>query len=703
MKQILQNLSNGETSLVDVPRPMINESGLLISSRYSVISSGTEKMLIDFGKGSYLEKAKQQPEKVKSVLDKIKTDGLITTFDAVKTKLDQPIPLGYSNAGVVIDTNDNNYNIGDRVVSNGSHAEVVSAGRNLCAKIPEEVDDESASFTVLGSIALESIRLVNPSLGENVAVFGLGLIGLLSVQMLKANGCRVIAIDYNGERCSLAESFGAESINLSKSKTPIEIVKQFTRGKGIDAAIIATATNSDEVIHQAASMCRTRGQIVLVGTSGLKLKREDFYEKELSFKVSCSYGPGRYDRLYEEEGIDYPYGYVRWTQQRNFEAVLDMMENGLLDVKALITHRFHIDDAIEAYSQLDNPASLGIVLEYTPEDRLESYGSVIRTDIEKVRKFERNRAVVGFIGAGNYASRVLIPTFKNSSAQLKTIVSEGGVNTLHHAKKGGFDSASTDTNALLSDDEINTIVIATRHNLHAHQVIDALKAGKNVFVEKPLAINLHEIEDIRSAYESSQPKNTRLMIGFNRRFSPHTTKMRSLLQSVSSIKKSAIVTVNAGVLPNDHWLKDPKIGGGRIIGEACHFIDLVTYLLDSPIRSFNTLSDKEKENVTITLELENGSTGVIHYLCNGGNSFIKERVEVFCNKGVLQLDNFRILRGYDWPGFKKYKTFSQDKGQENCVKHFLKSIDDGSESPIPFNQIYHSSIKSIQIADSLNK
>ena len=704
MKQILQNISNGETSLVDVPRPKIKQNGLLISSNCSVISTGTEKMLIDFGRGGYLEKAKQQPEKVRSVLDKIKTDGVIATYDAVKTKLDQPLPLGYSNAGIVIDSDNQAFNIGDRIVSNGFHAEVVSVGKNLCAKIPDQVDDETASFTVLGSIALESIRLINPSLGENVVVFGLGLIGLLSVQMLKANGCRVIAIDFNGERCSIAESFGAKSINLSTSKTPVEMVKQFTQDQGVDAAVIATATNSDEVIHQAASMCRKRGQIVLVGTSGLKLKREDFYEKELSFKVSCSYGPGRYDPLYEEQGIDYPYGYVRWTQQRNFEAVLDMMANGSVNVKSLISHRYPIDDAIDAYRQLDEPSTLGIVLEYPNERNDHKHLTSIDLNPKKARTFEPSKAVIGFIGAGNYASRVLIPAFKKSSAQLKTIVSEGGINSLHHGKKAGFNSASTDTEALLSDEEINTVVIATRHNLHARQVNKALEKGKNVFVEKPLAITIDDIEAIKSTYEvASKSSGVRLMIGFNRRFSPHITKMKNLLQPVASLQKSAVITVNAGKLPENHWLKDHKIGGGRIIGEACHFIDLITYLFDSPIKAFTTLTDADKENVSISLELDNGSSGVIHYLSNGGQSFAKERIEVFCNQGVLQLDNYRTLRGYDWPGFNRYKTLSQDKGQNHCVNLFLKSIADGTESPIPPDQIFHSSIISIQIANSLNK
>jgi predicted dehydrogenase/threonine dehydrogenase-like Zn-dependent dehydrogenase len=711
MKQILQNISNGETSLVDIPTPLIKSTGVLIATSNSLISPGTERMLIDFGKASYLEKIKQQPDKVKTVFDKIKTDGLVPTIDAVKTKLDQPIELGYCNSGYVIETNAEQFSIGDRVASNGCHAEIVSVGRNLCAKIPDEVDDESASFTVMGAIALEGIRLINPSLGDSVVVSGLGLVGLLTVQLLKANGCRVVGIDFNSERCDLAESFGAETINLSKIENPLQIVKAFTRNRGADAVIIATATKSDDVIHQAASMCRQRGQIILVGTSGLNIRREDFYEKEITFKVSCSYGPGRYDPVYEEDGIDYPVGFVRWTEQRNFEAVLDMMADGKLDLKQLITDKYDIDNASQAYKKLDDPSAIGILLKYPNYDYKNNQSSKINFIENGEKSFSKCIPTLGFLGAGNYASRVLIPEFKSSHAELDTLVSSGGVSGSHHGKKAGFKSTSTEINDLLMNDRIDTLVIATRHNLHAKQVISALKAGKNVFVEKPLALTLEEIDEIERTYievNDTKKKKLQLMVGFNRRFSPHIIKMKSLLESSDALTKSIIYTVNAGELPDGHWLNDPKIGGGRVIGEACHFIDLMSFLLDSSIVDFHcirgdVIANKINDQITINLKFKNGSFGTIHYLTTGGQLFPKERVEVFCNNSVLQIDNYRSLTGFNWPGFNKYKTFSQDKGQKNCIRLFTQALKEAHEVPIPFNQIIHTSRISIEIANSLFK
>ena len=708
MKQILQNLSDGETSLVDIPCPKNIKSNILIATTTTVLSAGTERMLVNFGKSSYISKAKQQPDKVKMVLNKVVTDGLITTIDAVRSKLDQPLPLGYCNAGVVLESDVNGFEIGDRVVSNGNHAEVVRVPRNLCVKIPDNVDNESASFTVLGAIGLQGIRLIQPTMGECFVVTGLGLIGLLCVQMLRANGCRVLGIDFDSNKCDLARKFGAETVDLSKGESPIIIAQGFSRGRGVDGVLITAATQSDEVMHQAAEMCRKRARIVLVGVVGLNLRRDDFFKKEITFQVSASYGPGRYDSFYEEEGNDYPVGFVRWTEQRNFEAVLDMMSSGVLDVKSVITHRFDIENAIDAYGLLDNPDALGIVLNYPSQDREILTKSKIELNIQSPKVINPSSPCVGFIGAGNYASRTLIPAFKEAGAVLDTLVTSGGISGVHHGNKNQFTTASTETKDLWNNDKINTVSIVTRHDAHAQQVVDALKSGKNVFVEKPLALTLDELDIIDKAYhEANQTNTVRLMVGFNRRYAPHVVKMRELLDSHRS-PKSIIMTVNAGAIPGEHWVQNSLIGGGRIIGEGCHFIDLMRHLVGHKINGFTATMignvpgvEVREDKASVTLSFEDGSFGTIHYLANGGSVFPKERVEVFCDDAVLQMDNYRVLTGYGWPGFKKMKLFKQDKGQKACAKAFIESIVNGEESPISYEEVMESSRVSIEVANSL--
>lgn len=710
MKQILQNLSNGETSLVEVPAPKNINGNLLIATRSTIVSAGTERMLIGFGKANYLSKARQQPDKVKQVLAKIKTDGLMPTIDAVRSKLDQPLPLGYCNAGVILDSGVNGFEAGDRVVSNGNHAEVVRIPENLCAKIPDEVDDESAAFTVLGAIGLQGIRLIQPTLGETIVVTGLGLIGLMCVQMLRANGCRVLGIDFDSHKCELARQFGAETVDLSKDEDPLIAAQQFSRGRGVDGVLITAASQSDDIMHQSAEMCRKRGRIVLVGVVGLNIRRDDFFQKEITFQVSASYGPGRYDPLYEEQGQDYPVGFVRWTEQRNFEAVLDMMARGTLEIKTLITHRYKIDDAIEAYKLLDDSSALGIVLKYADksEQILRTSSVELRTNNLDKSKQSPSTPCVGFIGAGNYASRTLIPAFKAGGAVLDTLVTSGGISGVHHGKKNGFKSTSTEIDGLLHNNDINTIVIVTRHDAHASQVVAALKAQKNVFVEKPLALKLEELDLIDSTYIDAQDSKTcRLMVGFNRRFAPHIVKMKKLLDSHRS-PKTIIMTVNSGAIPAEHWVQDLNVGGGRIIGEACHFIDLMRFLIGSPIIEHQSMMmgdapgiEVRSDKITINLSFADGSFGAIHYLANGGSAFPKERVEVFCDDAVLQMDNYRVLKGYGWKGFNKMKLMRQDKGQQACATAFIKSIRDGLESPIPYDEVMEISRISIEIANKL--
>ncbi len=710
MKQILQNLSNGETSLVDIPCPKNIKSNVLIATKKTVISAGTERMLVDFGKANLLNKARQQPDKVKVVLNKVFTDGLMATIDAVNSKLDQPIPLGYCNAGVVLESNTDTLKAGDRVVSNGNHAEVVRVPKNLCVKIPDNVNDESAAFTVLGAIGLQGVRLIQPTIGECFVVTGLGLIGLMCVQMLRANGCRVLGIDFDSEKCKLAREFGAETVNLSKGENPVIIAQIFSRGRGVDGVLITAATQSDDVMHQAAEMCRKRGRIVLVGVVGLNLRRDDFFKKEISFQVSASYGPGRYDPFYEEEGNDYPIGFVRWTEQRNFEAVLDMMSSGVLNVKPVITHRYDIENAIEAYTLLDNPNSLGIVLNYPNQERDELTKSkiLLNNQVIGIITTDATTPCVGFIGAGNYASRTLIPAFKEAGSILDTLVTSGGISGAHHGKKNKFNTVSTETGDLWNENRINTVAIVTRHDAHAHQVISALSSGKNVFVEKPLALTLNELDEIDKSYRKANKSSAvRLMVGFNRRYAPHIIKMKELLGSHRS-PKTIIMTVNAGAISSDHWVQNTLIGGGRIIGEGCHFIDLMMHLVGHRIVDFTAIMmggapgvETREDKTSITLSFEDGSFGTIHYFANGGSVFPKERIEVFCDDAVLQMDNYRVLTGYGWPGFKKMKLFKQDKGQNACAKVFIESIKNGKECPIPYSEVIESSRVSIEVSNSL--
>ncbi len=702
MKQILQDLAKGGTSVVDAPAPNVSKGNLLINTTVSLISAGTERMLVGFGKASLIDKARQQPEKVKVVLEKVHTDGLLTTLDAVKSKLNQPLALGYCNVGTISDIGAGveGFSAGDRVLSNGPHADVVKVPRNLCAKIPDKVSDEAASFTVVASIGLQGIRLAEPSLGECVVVTGVGLIGLLTVQLLRAQGCRVLAIDFDQSKLDLAAQFGAETCNPGKGEDPVAAGLSFSRGNGVDAVIITASTKSNDPVTEAARMSRKRGRIVLVGVVGLELNRADFYEKELSFQVSCSYGPGRYEADYEEKGLDYPLPFVRWTEQRNFEAVLDLMASGALDIEKLITHRIVFEEAKEAYDVLTNDnTALGILLKYPSETMPRHNKITILAD----SKLNPAKPILGFIGAGNYASRVLIPAFKAAGGQLHTISTAGGINGVIHGSKTGFNQATTDTDGLINNPEVNTLAIVTQHNSHAAFVIKALNAGKHVFVEKPLAISHEELDLVEEAYIKTAGQQA-LMVGFNRRFSPQIQKMKALLSSVKE-PKTFIMTMNAGSIQADHWTQDNNMGGGRIIGEACHFIDLMRFLTGSKIVSIQArrMGDNHCQSITedkasITLGFEDGSHGTVHYFANGAASFPKERIEVFAAGGVLQLDNFRKLKGFGWKGFKKMNLWRQDKGQNNCCSEFLNAIENGAQSPISSEEEFEVARASIEAA-----
>ncbi len=701
MKQVLQNLGSGELMLAEVPCPEAARGQVLIRTRKSLISAGTERMLLEFGKAGWVERARQQPDKVKEVLAKVKTDGLLPTVEAVRSKLDEPIPLGYCNVGEVIAVGDgvDGIEVGERVASNGAHAEVVSVPVNLCQPVPDGVDDEAAAFTVLGAIALQGVRLAKPSLGERFVVTGLGLLGQLTVQLLRAHGCQVLGIDLDPRKLELARRFGAETVDLASGEDPIATADAFTKGRGVDGVIITAATKSNEPVSQGAKMCRKRGRIILVGVVGPEISRADFYEKELTFQVSCSYGPGRYDPAYEQRGQDYPFGFVRWTEKRNFEAFLDCLAAGTVDVAPLISHRFEIEDAAKAYEILNGKGAYdGLMLNYGGaaflKDGLPSR-NVPLSPPASGRPAAGGKVTLTVIGAGNYAGRKLIPAFVKTGAARRTIVSQRGVTASHFGKKFGFETASTDVAGAIEDASVNAVVIATRHDSHAALVCQSLRAGKHVFVEKPLALIEDELSEIETCCQAQiatgQPRH--LMVGFNRRFAPHVVKAKALLAPIRA-PKTMIMTVNAGAIPPDHWTQDRKIGGGRIIGEGCHWVDLMRHLAGAEITGVQARSvageqagETPEDKASITLSFADGSIGTLHYFANGSKSFPKERLEIFAEGRILQLLNYRQLVGHGWPGFKKTSSWTRDQGQDACARAFVDAVEHGGEPPIPLAEL----------------
>jgi predicted dehydrogenase len=566
------------------------------------------------------------------------------------------------------------------------------------------VPDEAAAFTVIGAIALQGIRLAQPTLGESIVVTGLGLVGQITVQLLRAHGCRVLGIDLDPSRLELARRYGAETVDLKSGQDPVAAADRFSRGPGVDAVVVTAASESSEPIHQAALMCRKRGRIVLVGVTGLALSRDDFYKKELSFQVSCSYGPGRYDPAYEDRGQDYPVGFVRWTAQRNFEAVLDTMAAGRLDVSALVSHRFPLDRAESAYAVVSGgEPSLGILLEYPSVTRVTDENMrVSRVAMPAVagRPSTPSAPAVAFVGSGNYATALLIPAFKAAGARLATVVSSRGLTGVHAARKFGFDATTTDASSVFHDEKIDLVVVATRHDSHASFVLQALESGKPIFVEKPLCLSLDELAVIEAGHaRAARTHQPLVMVGFNRRFAPQIQKIKALLAGAIG-PKSFIMTVNAGQTPASHWTQDPTVGGGRVVGEACHFVDLLRFLAGSPIVSHARLAMASPAADTVSLQLGfgDGSIGTVHYFANGPKSLPKERLEVFAQGRALQLDNFRVLRGFGWPGFKSMRLWRQDKGQAACAAACLRAVRDRAAPPIPFDEVLEISRVTIELA-----
>ncbi|MCP9892070.1 bi-domain-containing oxidoreductase [Cyanobium sp. Aljojuca 7D2] len=693
MKHILQNLKNGSSQVTELPSPADARGQLLICSSCSLVSAGTERMLVDFGKASWIDKARQQPDKVQQVWEKARTDGLFTTLDAVRSKLDQPLGLGYCNVGtlLVVGAGVTGFQVGDRVVSNGPHAELVVVPQHLCAPIPAGVLDEAAAFTVLASIGLQGIRLAQPSLGETFVVSGLGLIGLLTGQLLAAQGCRVLGLDPDPGKCALAETLGITALHLASGVDPVAWCLEHTGGIGVDGVLITAATASSEPVHVAAQACRQRGRIVLVGVTGLELRRDLFYKKELSFQVSCSYGPGRYDPAYEQQGHDYPIGFVRWTEQRNFQAVLHALATGALRTDPLISHRFPIEQAAGAYELLSSPEpSLGILLRYPgtadPQQRVIALPAA-DAGAARISPPDSRQPLLSVIGAGNYASRMLIPAFAKAGARFHTLAASSGIGPVHVGRKFGFSQASTDPAALLADPTVNSVVIATRHDSHAALVQQALAAGKHVFVEKPLCLTTTELEAIEASYTGQ----SLLMVGFNRRFAPLLMDLQQQLTRLQGPKAFAY-TCNAGAIPADHWTQDPAAGGGRLLGEACHFVDLLRHLAASPIEDLQLINATDRkpcpDTFSLQLRFADGSIGTVHYFANGSKAFPKERLEVFAAGKVLQLDNYRKLKAWGIPGFRTRRRLSQDKGQVACCKAFLAAIEAGGPAPIAAAELF---------------
>ena len=698
MKQIIQNLKSGETILEDIPAPMVKPGHVLIKTHRTLVSLGTERMLVDFGKANLIEKARQQPERVKMVLDKMRSDGIMPTLEAVFNKLDQPLPLGYCNAGEVIDVGDGvgHVRMGDRVVSNGPHAEIVCVPKHLVAKIPENITYDEAAFTVISAIGLQGIRLINPTFGETVVVVGMGLIGLITAQLLKANGCKVLGIDIDPAKLKLAEDFGVHALTATQHD-PVAGVMEHANGIGADAVVITASSKSNEIIHQAAGMSRKRGRIVLVGVIGLDINRADFYEKELSFQVSCSYGPGRYDDNYEQKGQDYPLPFVRWTEQRNFEAVLEAMAGGQLQVAPLISKTVDLQDYQQIYGNMGGQG-IAYLMRYQESAELDR---TITLPASHQNESGIKSGKLALIGAGNFSRMTLLPAMKKHSGKFKYVCSANGLTATALAKKFGIEKSTSDYEAVLHDEAVSTVVITTRHNLHAPMAIKALEMQKNVFVEKPLALNLDSLSSIIRSYDAG---NVFLTVGYNRRYSPFTQKIKSLLGDKPD-NLNMIATINAGFIPSNSWVQDLNIGGGRIIGEACHFIDWMIYICGSLVRqvymgALGNDNEPSTDNAIISLKFENGSQGAIHYFSNGHKAYSKERMEVYCQGKTLVLDNFKILKGYGFKGFNLMKG-RQDKGHKDQFQQVL--VDHKTSSIIPFGQLVNSTQASIAAVESLQK
>ena len=729
MKQLLQNIKNGKAAIEEVPVPTPRDGMALVKVAASLVSAGTERMVVEFAEKSLVGKARSRPDLVKQVLDKARREGLVPTMQAAFNRLDQPMALGYSSAGTIVALGKNmhGFKIGQRVACAGGgyavHAEYNVVPRNLLTQLPKKVDFESAAFTTLGAIALHGFRLADPQIGENVAVIGLGLLGLLTIQLATAAGCSVLGVDLDSRRIKLASSLGLQAVARNNAESSAQA---FTANRGFDAVIICADTPSNDPIELAGMISRDRGRVVATGAVGLTIPRKIYYEKEISFINSRSYGPGRYDSSYEENGNDYPIGYIRWTEGRNFRSIVDLMANGKLKVTPLITHRFPIEKGAQAYEVITGKKKepfLGVLITYpeakVKEERKILLPSVVHRPKLALSLVERPSVKLGVLGAGLYAYATLLPVIKNNKDfELVGIASSGGLHARHSGSKFGFKYAASSDDEIIHDPQINTVAILTRHDLHADLAVKALKAGKHVFVEKPLAIDstsLNKIvkqltaDDRSQTTKRGQPSMVRglLTVGFNRRFSPLAQSLKSRLSGLQE-PKYLHYRVNAGYIPLNHWTQDEKIGGGRIIGEACHFIDFITFLVGAIPASVtaHALPDNGKyreDNVSMTFTFPDGSIGMVDYLANGDKTFPKERLEVFCEGTVAVLDDYRRLKIIRDGKRTEEKLASQDKGWKNEMTTFAKAIRQGGEPPIPYEHLIGVTKSTFAAVESIRK
>jgi len=696
MKQLLQDMKSGETRITEVPAPRPAANAALVRTAASLVSVGTERMLVEFAQQSLVGKARSRPDLVRQVLEKARREGLLTTLEATTNRLDQPMALGYSSSGTILEMGSEleGFKIGERVACGGGgyavHAEFAAVPQNLLVKLPDEVDFESAAFTTLGAVAMQGFRLAVPQVGETVAVIGLGLLGLLSALIARAAGCTVLGIDLDPERISLAQRMGFQAVLRKNAEEAASVT---SRGDGMDAILICADTSSDDPITLAGEIARTKANVVAIGAVGLNIPRKLYYEKELNFVVSRSYGPGRYDSTYEEQGIDYPVAYVRWTEGRNMQAFVDLLATRQFDLSPLITHRFPIDKAASAYQMItakEHEPFLGVLLTY-PDQEARPEAKVTNPVAPTIQLQPTSVISLGVLGAGNYANAIFLPVVHNTGTVAPvSIISATGLSAQHAARKFGFAFSGSDPQIILDDPSINLIAILTRHYLHTSQILAALKAGKHVFCEKPLAIDAAQLNEVAQAL--AQEGNPMLMLGFNRRFAPLAVRLKAFLDGRTE-PMVVHYRVNAGYLPPEHWTQEPLQGGGRIIGEACHFIDFLTFLVGAnPLTvSARGLDDNGKyrqDNVVLSFSYADGSLGTVTYLANGDKSYPKERIEVFCGGRIGVLDNFRSLELAHRGKIKRVRSsLKQDKGHQAAWQAFLDTLRSQGLPPIPYEQL----------------
>ncbi len=713
MKQVVQSFKTGELSVSNVPSPSLRPRGVLVRTGASLVSAGTERTTVDFAEKNMLEKARARPDLVRQVVDKAHREGIVPTIEAVRNRLDQPLAMGYSSAGVVIAVGREvtGFQVGDRVACAGagyaSHAEQAYIPRNLAVRIPDSVSLEAAAFGTVGAIAIQGIRQAEVTLGCKVAVIGLGLVGQITVQLLKAAGCQIFGVDLNAQRVDLALHLGADA--TATNEAAVEEGHAFSNGRGFDAVLITADTKSSEPVLMAGELARDRAIVVAVGAVGLEIERKAYYEKELDLRLSRSYGPGRYDPEYEEKGQDYPYGYVRWTEQRNIEAFIQLVAQEKINVGPLVTHRFSIDEATHAYDVITGKTGepfMAVVLSYDMERDLPGTISLKPAPAPGPPLQRRSDVGVGVLGAGNFVNATLLPAMKDiPGLNLVGIVSGSGMTARTTAEKFGFQYCASDEFRLLEDPAINWLVVATRHDLHARQTIAALEAGKNVFVEKPLALNREQLDEIARVHRRT---GLQVMVGFNRRFAPMAQEMKEFLAGHDR-PLLATYRINAGAIARDHWTQDPEIGGGRIIGEACHFIDLLGFLVDASITSVNataihTSDGMVDDEVLITLTFEDGSVGTIIYAAGGDKAFGKERIEVIGDGRVAVLEDFRHLELVrHGKRTRRHERLRPIKGHRNEWAALVKATKSGFPTPIPFEEIVSAHLATFAAVDSLRE